>query len=234
MSDLPLQPGDTYNRKIVVRDFERLPVEADSLPTALVYRNGAPSSPVIVVAVTELSGPAEYNLSFAIPGNAINTDSWQFLISAVVNGQAIERWAHITQTLFLGDSVQRGFTIRNSAGVGQAADALPAGTVIRNNADQATSVTIADTGSPNDGRYTFSFIVDAGWSPEDELQMRLSATVDGVAIERLLFLGQIITVDSLTITTLNVLDDEKPITLVDEEVGLTLVDEEKPIILGCE
>lgn len=234
MSDFPLQPSDTYNRKIVVRDSQGIPANADSVPTALVYRNGAPSSPVIVVTVTELSGPAEYDLSFTVPANAINTDSWQLLISAIVDGQNIERWAHVTQTLFLGDQVQRGFTIRNSAGIGQAADSPPIGTVIRNNADEATSVTITDTGSPNDGRYTFSFTVDGGWSPEDELQLRLNATVDGIAIERLLFLGQIITVGSLTITSLNVLDDEKPINIADEEATLTLTDEETTLTLRCE
>ncbi len=232
MSDFPLQPADTYNRKVVVRGSDGIPAVADSLPTALVYRNGAPSAPAIAVTVT-LSG-LEYDLSFTVPGNAINTDSWQLLITTVVNGETIERWAHITQTLLLGDTVQRGFTTRNSAGVGQGADSPPTGTVVRNNTDEATSVTITDEGSPNDGRYTFGFVVNAGWAPEDELQLRLSATVDGVAVERLLFLGQIITVGSLTITSLNVLDDEKPITIADEEVGLTLVDEEETLTLRCD
>lgn len=217
-----------------MRDFEHLPIDADSLPTAVVYRNGLPSVPAIVVTVTELSGPAEYDLSFTVPANAINTDSWQLLITTVVNGETIERWAHLAQAFFLGDTVQRGFTVRNFAGVGQAADSLPTGTVIRNNADEATSVTIVDSGSPNDGNYTFSFVVDAGWSPEDELQLRLNTVVDGVAIERLLFLGQIITVEQLTITTLNVLSDERQINLVDEEVDLTLVDDEQIINLECE
>jgi len=232
MSTIPLQPNDTYYRRFTVRDSAGDLVEADALPTAIVYRNGAPTA--ITVTITPLSGPAEYDLSFVIPGNATNADQWQLLISGTAGGAPLEQWLQLAQTIFLGSVVRRGFTVRDGGGTGQAADALPTVTVLRNNLDEATPVTVSQVGSPTEGKYILAFTVDAAWAKDDELQVRINATLGGVPVERLWFMGQITDVTTISVTTLDVQSDEQAITVDDEEQGLTLTDPEQTIILECD
>jgi hypothetical protein len=173
--------------------------------------------------VTPLS-PIEYALSFTVPSDAISADAWQLLISTTVNGVTVERWVQLAQAIFLTSTVKRGFTVRGATGQGQSADALPTVTVLRNNVAQGTSVTVNAVGSPNEGRYQFSFSVNAGWSNGDELQALIETTINTAPVKKLWHLGRI--VDSsevvINVTSLNILSDEQTIVLQDDEQTLTV------------
>jgi hypothetical protein len=233
MSTIPLQAGETYNRRIVVRDASGVPVPADSTPSGILYRNGATT--VVVVSISQLS-PVEYNLSFTVPGDAVSSDTWQLLLSTTVAGIAVDRWVQLSQAIFLTSTIRRGFVIRGASGLGEPADSTPTAVVLRNNIEQVTAVSVAPVGSPSGGRYLLTFAVDGGWSVGDELQVKLTATINGSPVSKLWYLGQIIDPNDVTITiaTLNVLSDEQDIQLADDEQALTLSDDEQTITLACE
>jgi len=225
MSNFPLQANETYYRRIVVRDADGDPVAADALPVGTVYRNGtAVAAPV---TITQLVGPAEYAVSFVLPGDTLISDTWQLFFTAAVSGQLVERWVQLTQALFLNSAVARGFTVRAASGLAAPADSLPTGTVIRNNATELTSVTVSAVGSPADGKYLLSFVIDAAWTLGDEIQVQLSATVGGITAQRLWYMGQVIDASDLTVTVTNLI-------VVDEEKSINLLDEEQPITMVCE
>ena len=228
MSTLPLQPNEDFHRKFVIRGPDGAKVAADALPSVTVYRNGVATA--ITVTVTQLS-PVEYDTQFTVPSNATAADSWQYLIEATVASAGVTQFVQLGQFLFLTDSVQRGFTLRNSRGESQAADVTspenPTATVIRNNVDESTAVTItADPNSPTQGRYIFSFTIPGAWAVDDELQIRLNATIDGVDVQRLWFLGKIADVGAATINVgaLRVEEETLDIAVEDVAVDITVED----------
>jgi hypothetical protein len=228
LSNFPLQPGETFYRKFAIRGPDNARITADALPSVTVYRNGAATS--IPVTVAQLS-PIEYDTSFVVPSNAVTGDSWQYLVEATVNGFGVTQFAHLSQYMFAGDAVQRGFTLRDGTGQSIAADVTspenPTGVIVRNNVDESTIITIiADPNSPTQGRYIFLFTVDVSWDVGDELQMRLNATLDGLALERLWFLGQIqdATLNIITISALRV--EEETLDIEVEDVAPEIVVEE--------
>lgn len=228
MSNFPLQPGETFFRKFAIRGPTNARVAADVLPSVTVYRNGAATA--IVVTVAQLS-PIEYDTSFVVPSNAVTGDSWQYLIEATVNGFGATQFAQLSQYMFGGDAVQRGFTLRDNQGQSIAADVTspenPTGTIVRNNVDESTVISItADPNSPTQGRYIFTFTVDALWAVGDELQMRLNATVDGIDLERLWFLGQVqdATLNVITVSALRV--EDETVTIEVEDVAQDIIVED--------
>ena len=228
MSNFPLQPSETFFRKFAIRGPDNARIPADALPSVTVYRNGAATS--IPVTVAQLS-PIEYDTSFVVPSNAVTGDSWQYLVEATVNGFGVTQFAQLSQYMFAGDAVQRGFTLRDGTGQSIAADVTspenPTGVIVRNNVDESTIVTIIpDPNSPTQGRYIFLFTVDVSWSVGDELQMRLNATIDGIDLERLWFLGQVqdVTLNVITISALRVEAETLDIQVEDVAVDIIVED----------
>lgn len=78
-----------------------------------------------------------------------------------------------------GDAISLRFIVSSPAtSAAVNADALPVGTLVRNGANTAEVVTIANVAT---GDYSASFTIPAGYAAGDEVQLLIAATVGGVA-----------------------------------------------------
>ncbi len=238
MSTIPLQASEVYNRRFSVRDVAGFKIPADSLPTATLYRNGSATAVSVTVAPAD-SPTTEYTLSFTVPSDADDTDSWALLIAAVVDTVPNAQWVTLTEALSLGGTVTRTVTLRDASGTATNADITspenPSAVVVRNNVDTAESVTISQPSSPGEGRYVLSFTIPSGWTLRDELALRISATIDGESVTRLWYLGQIVDSEAdlvLTVTTLDVIAEVEVITVSDDSEVITVTSEDEVITLS--
>jgi hypothetical protein len=230
MSTIPLYTGDRYYRAVVVRDGRGVPTNPDASPTAVVYKNGAPSG--VPVTTQALSGSPGFIAAFDVPP-AIPGDDWSMLVSAAVDGRPIDRWIHLANAIFPGGTVHRGFITRDRRGAG-VPPAVVSATVWRNGAAQPVPVTITPEGSPNHGRHMLSFTVPASWTPQDDVQALIEAVVQGKTVRRYQWVGRVVQPADVTITInrLRIMADEQTLVIQNDEQRTVIASDEQAVTVA--
>jgi hypothetical protein len=81
---MSLRPGDAFAFKVVTQDGSGAAANADSLPSALVVRNGTDDATPVVTVTNPATG--EYALSLTVPVGYVAGDAVQVKITATVGG----------------------------------------------------------------------------------------------------------------------------------------------------
>lgn len=85
----------------------------------------------------------------------------------------------------VGEQVKIDFTTQDpTTGAAADADSLPTGTLIRNSSDTNITVTVTNKAT---GEYKAEFTIPITWSEGDEVQLRINATVVGVAGKKIIW-----------------------------------------------
>jgi hypothetical protein len=88
-----VQAGGTYRADFAVQGSTGAAANADSLPAAAAYRNGAVDATVTVTVANMTTGA--YTLSFTVPVGYAAGDFVRALVTAVIGGVTVVGWSHV-------------------------------------------------------------------------------------------------------------------------------------------
>lgn len=90
-----------------------------------------------------------------------------------------------------GEGVTRQWTLRRfDTGQRSDADSLPTGVLVRNGADTGETVTIENVST---GVYKWSITIPADWVKGDEVDLRITATVNSVTFDHVVWRSTVVT-----------------------------------------
>lgn len=167
--------NDLVSVDFTINDSSATAVDADSLPTGTLVRDGVDTA--VVVTVTN-KATGVYNASFTVPADAVQGNVFQIRTSALLATFAIKA---IVYTEVIGGPyadllLNLDFTTQDNAGTAKDADTLPAAFLAENAVDLPASVTVTNKET---GVYTAQVRIPLELKLGDEIQIRAEATVDG-------------------------------------------------------
>jgi hypothetical protein len=165
---------DPVSVDFTINNSAGVAVDADSLPTGVLVRDGLDTA-VVVTIVNKSTGV--YNASFTMPSNAVAGNVFQIRMDATVSGDLTKGviYTEVIGGPFPDMLLTLDFVTSENSGVAQNADSLPVGFIAENAVDLAATVTITNKEA---GVYTAQVRVPLDLKNGDEIQVRIEATVN--------------------------------------------------------
>lgn len=158
-----------------INDAFGVSTDADSLPVAVLVRDGVDTA-VVVTVINKETGI--YNASFTVPDDVSQGNVLQVRMTATIDSEVSK--AIIYQEVFGGAYPELllniDFITQTVDGVASDADTLPTAVFSRNAVDDASVVTVTNKET---GVYTAVGRISVDFKAGDEVQLRTTATVNG-------------------------------------------------------